>query len=76
MAKTIDDVEADVIAQRTVIASTVTLLSGIAQQLRDAIAANNPARISALADSLEQNTNDLAAAVAANTPGGPVVQTP
>lgn len=49
-----------------VIASAVSLINGIAAQL--AAAATDPAAIAALADQLNTSANELAAAVAANTP--------
>jgi hypothetical protein len=52
-----------------VAASAVALLNGLAQQLRDAAASNDPAAIQALADQLDANTQNLADAVSANTPG-------
>lgn len=48
------------------IASAVTLLGGLAQALRDV--ATDPAAVTALADSLDAQTNALAAAVVENTP--------
>lgn len=49
-------------------ASAIALLNGLSQQLRDAVAANDPAAISALADQLDAQTQSLADAVSANTP--------
>ena len=49
--------------------SAVSLINGIAQQLKNA--ANDPAAIQALADELTQSGTDLAAAITANTPAAP-----
>ena len=49
-----------------VTASAIVLINGIAAQL--AAAASDPAAIAALADQLNTSANELAAAVAANTP--------
>lgn len=57
----------DEVAQTTtVIDSAVALIGGLAQQIRDN--ATNPAALNALADSLDTKSNELAAAVTANTP--------
>jgi hypothetical protein len=56
----------DAVAQQTtVVQSIVTLLDGIAQQLRDA--GSDPEAIDAVIDALEANTQSLAEAVARNT---------
>lgn len=65
---TLAELKAKVDAETTVVQSAVTLLSSLAQSLKDAIAANDPAAIQAIADELDTNTASLAAAVAANTP--------
>ncbi len=70
MAKTLDDVLADTKAQTTVITSVVTLLTGLSQQLKDALASGDPAKVQAAADAIETNTSALAKAVTDNTPGG------
>lgn len=49
-----------------VVDSAVTLINGLAQQIRDL--ATDPAALNALADELDTKANALAAAVAANTP--------
>jgi len=56
--------QAEVNENSDVVQSAVTLIGGLAQQLRDAIAANDPAAIQALADQLDAQTNSLAEAVA------------
>lgn len=48
--------------------AVLALLAGIAQQLKDAIAANDPAAIQAVVNQLDANAAKLAEAVVANTP--------
>lgn len=74
--------EQTVQAEDTIIDSAVTLIggftgviSGLQQQLTDALAASDPAALQAVVDSMEQTKTEidakagaLAAAVAANTP--------
>jgi hypothetical protein len=67
----LDKLTAAVAEVATVEASAVALIQGIAQQLKDAIAANDPAAIDALVTQLQDATAPLAAAVAANTPAAP-----
>jgi hypothetical protein len=50
----------------TTVDSAVTLITGLAQQIRDL--QNDPVALAALANSLDAKANELAAAVAANTP--------
>lgn len=57
---------AEVAQTRSAIDSAVTLIAGLAQQIRDN--ATDPAALSALADSLDAGQADIAAAVTANTP--------
>lgn len=66
----IDKLKADVAAQTTVIQSLVTLVNGLAQQIRDS--ADDPAELQALADGIEANTAAIAKAVTDNTPATPV----
>ncbi len=65
---TIADLQVEVAKVKTVEASAVILLKGLSQQLKDALAANDPAAIQAVIDDLDTGTNDLAAAVTENTP--------
>jgi len=65
---TLDDVQADVTAQTTVVASAVTLLQGLSAQLAAAIASGDLTKIQAIKDGIDANTTTLANAVAANTP--------
>lgn len=64
----LDNLETDVANQTDVIDSAVRLLETLHQELADAIASGDPARVQAVADQLEANTQNLAQAVAANTP--------
>ena len=66
MANDFSRLEAEVTENSSVIDSAVTLLEGLATQLRQF--ADDPAKINALADSLDSQSNRLAQAVAANTP--------
>lgn len=50
-------------------ASSVTLINGLAQQIRDN--ANDPAALNALADDLDGSNKEIADAVTANTPAAP-----
>lgn len=65
---TLADLKAKVEAEHTVEQSAVTLLQQIAQMLKDAQAANDPAKIQEIVDMLDANTAELSAAVTANTP--------
>jgi len=67
MAK-IDDLEAAVKRETDAEESVITLLQGISQQLKDAQASGDPARVDAVIASIDANTNRLSAAVTANTP--------
>lgn len=73
MAATLDDVLKDTQDQATVVGSVVTLLNGLSAQLAAAIASGDPVKVQNAADAISANTKKLADAVAANTPGGPVV---
>lgn len=64
----LDDLKAEVEEVKTVEASAVTLLNGLAQMLRDALASGDPAAIQAVIADLDASSNALADAVAANTP--------
>jgi len=67
----LDDLKAQVQKNSDVEESAVLLIEGIAKQLADAIAAGDPAALTALQAQLAKSAADLAAAVAANTPAGP-----
>ena len=67
----LDDVQADVTAQTSVVESAVVLLQGLSGQLAAALASGDPAKIQALKDGIDRNTAALAQAVAKNTPAAP-----
>ena len=68
MAKTLDDLVAQVAALTTVDDSVVALLTDIKARLDAAIASGDPTKIQALSDALAAQTQRLADAVVANTP--------
>lgn len=67
MNAALDTLTAEVTENASVVESAVALLSGLSAALREAIAANDPAALTDLANRLDAQTNELAAAVAANT---------
>ncbi len=69
MSKELDDLTAQVKANADLEASAVTLINGLADQIK--AAADDPAKIAALADQIKASSAPLAAAVAANTPAAP-----
>lgn len=74
MASKLEDLQAAVAAETTVVNSAITLLNGIAQRIADAVAAaraGDDQALTALASEVASETQALAAAVAANTPGQP-----
>lgn len=64
----LDDLKAQVTANTEIEASAIVLIQGIAAQLKAAIAAGDPAALTALADQLHTSAAALADAVTANTP--------
>lgn len=66
MSEQLDTLIAEVARNTTVEQSAIVLIQGLKAQL-DA-AGTNPVKLKALSDSLAKNDDDLAAAVAANTP--------
>jgi hypothetical protein len=66
MLAELDNLTTEVTRNGEVEASAVLLIKGIAQQLIDA--KDDPVKIAALSASLKASADDLAAAVAANTP--------
>jgi chromosome segregation ATPase len=62
----IDKLKAQVEKNGSVTQSAVTLITGLAEQIR--AAQDDPAELEALANSLNQQAENLAAAVTANTP--------
>lgn len=61
--------QADVATETTVEQSAITLIGGLAQQIKDA--GTDPVALKAVTDQMEANQAALAAAVAANTPAAP-----
>jgi hypothetical protein len=66
---TIDEVQADVTAEDTVVDSAITLIQGIAAALK--AAGTDPTKLAALHNDITTKSAALAAAVAANTPAAP-----
>lgn len=66
MSEELDRLSTEVAENGAVIDSAVALINGLAQQIRDL--KDDPAALAALADSLDAKSNELANAVAANTP--------
>jgi len=69
MASNLDHVKASVAANTTVTQSVLTLVTGLAQQIRDN--AEDPAALEALAGQLDADNAALAKAVTDNTPTAP-----
>lgn len=61
------DLQTQVAKNTSIEESAVVLIKGIAQQLADAIAAGDPAALTALQVQLDKSATDLAAAITANT---------
>lgn len=70
---TLKDIQDQVAQQRTIVESAVSLITGLKSALDAALASEDPAALKQLSDDLGSESNALAAAVAANTPGAPVV---
>lgn len=70
---TLDEILVKVQAESTVDDSIIALLTGISQQLKDALALNDPAKLQAVADGIDANIAKIQAAVVANTPAAPPV---
>jgi hypothetical protein len=67
-----DRLAADVQSMTDLVPSIEATISGLAQQLKDALAAGaTPAQLSALADQMEAAKTRLAAAAVAGTPAAP-----
>lgn len=67
MAEELESLTAEVQESNTVMQSAVTLINGLAQKLTDAINSGNPQKLIELRDSLNANSESLAAAIEANT---------
>lgn len=65
---TLADIQNAVTAEKTVEDSVITLLQSIAAQLKTALAANDPAALQTIVDSINANASTMANAVTANTP--------
>jgi len=66
---TLQDIQNDVNAERDLISGVGTLVSGLRQQVADALANGaDPAQVDAIFQQAEANKQALAAALAANTP--------
>lgn len=70
----IDDLQADVTAEDTVIEGAVALINGFAAQL--AAAGVDPAKLASLRSDIQARTQALAAAVATNSSGQPAANPP
>ena len=70
MAGELDTLTAQVQANADVIDSALALIKGIKASLDNAIAANDPAALQALSNALGAKDQELAQAVAENTPAG------
>ena len=68
MANELADLQAKVTASGDATDAAVILLTGLKAALDAAIASGNPAALTALSASLGTNTDELAAAIIANTP--------
>ena len=68
MSAELQELTAKVAANSVVIDSAVELLNGLKERLDAAIASGDPAALAALSASLGTDTQELADAVAANTP--------
>ena len=70
----IDDIQADVTAEDTVIDSVITLLTQLTGALKDA--GVDPVKLAALRNDIQTKTKALANAVVANTPAAPPTPAP
>lgn len=66
MAGELDRLTTEVSETRGAVQSAIVLIQGFSQALKDAIASGDPAKLTALADDLDQTQTDLAKAVAEN----------
>lgn len=66
MSAALDRITQEVAETKTAIDSALTLIAGLAQQIRDL--STDPAALNALADELDAKQAEIAAAVTANTP--------
>lgn len=68
---TLDDLVAEVAAEKTLDDSIIALINGLSAQLQAALASNDPAKVQAVLDGMKANAASLASALAANTPAAP-----
>jgi hypothetical protein len=66
MSAELDRLTTEVEETRGVVDSAIALIQGFKAALDEAIASGNPAALTALSDSLDAKTNELADAIAAN----------
>jgi predicted nucleic acid-binding Zn-ribbon protein len=66
MSAELDRLTTEVAETKSAVASVLTLVAGLAQQIRDN--ATDPAALNALADDLDASQKDIADAITANTP--------
>lgn len=72
MSAELDRLTTEVAETKTAAQSAITLIAGLAQQIRDL--KTDPAALAALADSLDADQAEIAAAITANTPSEPPVE--
>ena len=68
MGVELDSLVAEVTETKSIMASAKTLIEGLKTRLDEAIASGDPAMLQALSNDLNSGSEDLAAAIAANTP--------
>ena len=71
VSEAFERLKTEVTETRTVAASAVALIGGLAERLRELADAPTSEEIAALADELDAAQNDLASAITANTPASP-----
>ena len=76
MANELDSLVAEVTETKSIMASAVTLIRGLKARLDEAIASGDPALLQALSNDLNSGSEDLAAAITANTPPTDDPETP
>ena len=69
---TLEELQAEVSQNTTAVDSASRLISGLADQLEEAMANDDPEAVQALVDQLRSNNSALAAAVAENTEVNPL----
>lgn len=74
MSEALDRLESEVLETTDVVDSAITLIQGLAQQIRDAV--DDPEKLNALADALDAKQTELAQAITDNTPSTDPTPTP